>query len=164
MALQQEIERKFLVKSDEWRGKAPGVLFRQAYVARTQDRVVRVRVAGEKAYLTIKIRTGQQLGRSEFEYTIPFAEAQAMLDSFSPGEIIEKYRHTFEEGGSVWEVDEFQGANQGLIVAEIELESEEQEFSRPAWLGDEVSRISRYLNVELSQVPYCSWGAAERAE
>lgn len=162
MALQQEIERKFLVKNDGWRGKAPGVLYRQGYVARTQDRVVRVRVADGLGYLTIKVRNGHQLARSEFEYSIPFDEAQAMLNSLSPGEIIEKYRYTFEEGGVVWEVDEFQGANQGLIVAEVELESEEQEISSPDWLGEEVSRISRYLNVELAQAPYCSWGAANR--
>ena len=155
--LQQEIERKFLVTGDGWRGKAPGVLFRQGYIARTQDRVVRVRVAGEQGFLTIKIRSGQNLGRAEFEYAIPFAEAQAMLDSLSPGEIIEKYRYTFSELGSVWEVDEFQGANQGLIVAEIELDSEEQSFNRPDWLGEEVSRVSRYLNVELAQAPYCTW-------
>lgn len=154
---QQEIERKFLVTGDGWRGMAPAVLYRQGYIARTQDRVVRIRVAGDKGFLTVKIRSGQSLGRAEFEYAVPFDEAQAMLDSLSPGEIIEKNRYTFSELGHVWEVDEFLGANQGLIIAEIELECEDQPFERPAWVGDEVSRVSRYLNVELAQAPYCTW-------
>ena len=158
---QQEIERKFLVKGDGWRDMAEGVLFRQGYIARTQDRTVRVRVAGEKGYLTIKYR-GEGIARSEFEYDIPLEEAQALLDGLAPGEIIEKLRHTFEYEGSVWEVDEFLGANRGLIVAEIELESEDQPFVRPEWLGDEVSRISRYLNVELSRLPYTAWSREEK--
>ena len=157
MAFQQEIERKFLVVGDGWRGRAPGVLYRQGYIARTQDRVVRVRVAGDKGFLTVKIRSGTGLSRAEFEYAVPFEEAQAMLDSLAPGEIIEKRRYTFSEGGDVWEVDEFLGANQGLVVAEIELGSEDQSFTRPDWLGEEVSRVSRYLNVELAQAPYCTW-------
>lgn len=163
MALHEEIERKFLVAGDGWKGRAPGVLYRQGYVARTQDRVVRVRVAGDQGFLTIKIRSGQSLARAEYEYPIPFAEAQSMLDALSPGEVIEKRRYTFTERGSRWEVDEFLGANQGLIIAEIELESEEQPFERPDWLGKEVSRVSRYLNVELAQAPYCTWGGAARA-
>jgi len=158
MALQKEIERKFLVTGDGWRGRAPGILFRQGYMARTQDRVVRVRVAGDKGFLTIKIRSADRsLTRTEFEYAIPVEEARAMLDALSPGEVIEKYRHTFEQCGSVWEVDEFLGANQGLIIAEIELKSEDQCFVRPDWLGEEVSRVSRYLNVELAQLPYRAW-------
>ena len=153
---QQEIERKFLVKGDGWRGRAEGVLFRQGYIARTQDRTVRVRGAGPEGRLTIKYR-GEGLARSEFEYVIPLEEAQALLDGLDPGEIIEKKRFTFEENGDTWEVDEFMGANAGLIVAEIELESEEQEFIRPDWLGSEVSKMSRYLNVELSRLPYTAW-------
>lgn len=153
---QQEIERKFLVKSEGWRGRAEGVLFRQGYIARTQDRTVRVRVAGEKGTLTIKYR-GEGIARSEFEYRIPLDEAQALLDGLDPREVIEKTRFTFEENGDVWEVDEFMGANEGLVVAEIELESEEQAFVRPDWLGEEVSKISRYLNVELSKLPYTAW-------
>ena len=153
---QQEIERKFLVKGDGWRGRGEGVLFRQGYIARTQDRTVRIRVAGPKGTLTIKYR-GEGLARSEFEYDIPLEEAQALLDGLAPGEIIEKTRFTFEEKGSVWEVDEFMGANAGLIVAEIELESEDQSFEKPDWLGEEVSKVSRYLNVELSRLPYTAW-------
>ena len=153
---QQEIERKFLVKGDGWRGRAEGVLFRQGDIARTQDRTVRVRVAGEEGTLTIKYR-GEGIARSEFEYRIPLDEAQALLDGLDPGEVIEKMRFTFEQNGDVWEVDEFMGANEGLIVAEIELEFEEQAFVKPEWLGEEVSKVSRYLNVELSKLPYRAW-------
>ena len=158
---QQEIERKFLVKGDGWRGRGESELFRQGYIARTQDRTVRVRVAGSRGMLTIKYR-GEGIARSEFEYEIPLDEAQALLDGLAPGEIIEKMRHTLICDGSVWEVDEFMGANQGLVVAEIELESEDQPFVRPEWLGDEVSRISRYLNVELSRLPYTAWSREEK--
>lgn len=160
---QQEIERKFLVKNDGWRGRAEGVLFRQGYIARTQDRTVRVRVAGETGMLTIKYRD-EGLVRSEFEYRIPLEEAQALLDGLDTGEVIEKMRFTFEENGSVWEVDEFMGANEGLIVAEIELESEDQDFVRPDWLGAEVSKLSRYLNVELSKLPYTAWNISMKTE
>lgn len=160
---QQEIERKFLVTGDGWRGKGTSTLYRQGYIARTQDRTVRVRVAGDRGMLTIKYR-GEGIARSEFEYEIPLDEAQALLDGLAPGEIIEKMRHTFTCEGHVWEVDEFMGANQGLVVAEIELESEDQPFSRPEWLGDEVSRISRYLNVELSRLPYTAWSKEEKSE
>ena len=91
-----------------------------------------------------------------------YEEAQALLDGLAPGEIIEKLRHTFEYEGSVWEVDEFLGANRGLIVAEIELDAEDQAFSRPPWLGEEVSKVSRYLNVELSRLPYTAWNQEEK--
>jgi CYTH domain-containing protein len=159
---QQEIERKFLVKGDGWRGRAEGVLFRQGYIARTQDRTVRVRVAGAEGTLTIKYR-GEGIARSEFEYSIPLEEAQALLDGLDPGEVIEKMRFTFEQNGDVWEVDEFMGANEGLIVAEIELESEGQAFVKPEWLGEEVSKVSRYLNVELSKLPYKAWTEEQKA-
>ncbi len=156
--MKQEIERKFLVAGDGWRGQAEGTLIRQGYVARTRDRVVRVRVAGDQAFLTVKIRSNPDgLARSEFEYPIPLDEGAAMLDSLAPGEIIEKRRHAILFGGLLWEVDEFAGANQGLVVAEVELESEDQPFARPDWLGEEVSRVSRYLNVELAAHPYVGW-------
>ena len=157
----KEIERKFLVRGDGWRGKAEPVLYRQGYLARTADRVVRVRIAGDKGWLTVKIKSGD-IAREEFEYPVPLEDAQMMLDSLNAGEIIEKKRHTFEELGSVWEVDEFFGANKGLIVAEIELTSEDQPFEKPDWIGDEVSRLSRYLNVELSQHPYEGWKPEQR--
>ena len=157
----QEIEKKFLVKNDGWRGRASGVKYRQGYIARTNDRTVRVRVAGKKGILNIKYR-GTGISRNEFEYDIPLEEANALLNGLDPGEIIEKTRYTFEDSGNVWEVDEFEGANKGLIVAEIELSSEDQDFVHPDWLGDEVSKISRYLNVELSKLPYTSWTATQK--
>ena len=152
----KEIERKFLVKSSEWRGKTQGIAYRQGYIARTGDRTVRVRIAGERGILNIKYR-GKGIARHEFEYEIPLEEARALLDGLDPAEVIEKTRYTFEEYGNIWEVDEFEGSNRGLIVAEIELESEDQDFIRPIWLGEEVSKLSRYLNVELSKQPYTSW-------
>lgn len=154
--LQQEIERKFLVVGDSWRGRAEGVPFRQGYIARTSNRTVRIRLAGEKGILNIKFRSNG-IARREFEYEIPANEAAELLAGLPSEEIIEKTRYTFEQAGSTWEVDEFHGANEGLIIAEIELKSEDQTFARPDWLGDEVSHISKYLNSELSKAPYTSW-------
>ncbi len=159
--MHQEIERKFLVKSNEWKGKATPVLYRQGYIARTVDRVVRVRVAGEKGKLTIKVRTGE-ITRTEYEYEIPLVDANNLLNSLSPNEIIEKYRHTFEENGHTWEVDEFLGANLGLVVAEVELEAENEKICYPPWLGKEVSKISRFLNVQLVQQPYDTWKVQDK--
>ncbi len=158
---QTEIERKFLVLNDGWKGRAQGVAYRQGYVARTQNRTVRIRIAGGKGVLNIKFR-GEGIARSEFEYPVPLEEAEAMLASISPAEIIEKTRYTFEDCGSRWEVDEFHGANEGLVVAEIELGSERQEFKRPAWLGREISHVSRYFNAELSRQPYSRWSEEEK--
>jgi len=153
---QQEIERKFLVSGDGWKGRGKGVVFRQGYIARMNNRTVRVRLAGEKGVLNIKLRSGG-IARSEFEYEIPAHEAVELLKALPSEEIIEKTRYTFEQNGNIWEVDEFHGANEGLVIAEIELENEDQEFIRPEWLGDEVSHISKYLNSELSKTPYSSW-------
>jgi CYTH domain-containing protein len=154
-----EIERKFLVKNDGWRGKAEGVLFRQGYVARVRERVVRVRMAGDRGVLTIKIRPETGPGRTEYEYAIPPDEAEAILNSLSPSELVEKYRYTFPENGVTWEVDEFLGANQGLILAEVELQREDQPLLLPAWLGEEVSSVSKYFNLELAHKPYAGWRA-----
>ncbi len=159
--MHQEIERKFLVKNEEWKGKAKPVLYRQGYIARTVDRVVRVRIAGEKGKLTIKVRTGE-ITRTEYEYEIPFMDAENLLNSLAPAEIIEKYRYTFEENGHIWEVDEFLGANLGLVVAEVELSDENEKICYPAWLGKEVSKISRFLNVQLVQQPYETWKVQEK--
>ncbi|MBO4317946.1 MAG: CYTH domain-containing protein [Mailhella sp.] len=160
--MHQEIERKFLVKGNGWRGKAPGILYRQGYLARTADRVVRVRVAGDRGTITIKIKK-DGLRRDEFEYGIPLGDAMGLLDALSPGELIEKRRHTFEELGHTWEVDEFLGANEGLVVAEVELGSEDEDIALPEWTGEEVSRLSRYLNVELCANPYKAWRKDESA-
>ncbi len=154
--MNKEIERKFLVKNDGWRGKAEPVLYRQGYIARTVDRTVRIRVAGSEGFITIKIKVGP-ISRHEFEYPIPIDEANELLNSLDPAEIIEKYRCTFEECGHVWEIDEFIGANKGLIIAEVELSSEQEHINLPSWVGEEVSKLSKYLNVSLVQSPYSSW-------
>ena len=150
-----EIERKFLVKGRPWEGVAEGVAMRQGYLARSEASVVRVRVGGGKAWLTIKGPT-QGLSRLEFEYEIPVEEANSLLALCGDG-IVEKSRYRIEERGAVFELDVFEGRNSGLVVAEIELRDEEEAFFRPDWLGEEVSHDSRYRNSELSTCPYSSW-------
>ena len=151
-----EIERKFLVVGSAWR-QGPGVRFSQGYLNRDKDRTVRVRLAGEQAFLTIK---GRSVGatRAEFEYEIPLADGLALLP-LCERPLIEKIRRVIPHEGSTWEVDEFLGENAGLVVAEIELQSEDQAFARPEWLGEEVTSDSRYFNSSLSQHPYGRWGA-----
>jgi adenylate cyclase len=150
-----EIERKFLVKGDGWRGGA-GVLYRQGYLSRAPRCTVRARVAGGKAFLTVK---GESTGavRSEFEYPIPVADAEEMLATLSDGPVIEKHRYRIPQGELVWEVDEFLGANFGLVVAEIELPAADHPFEKPAWVGQEVTGDVRYYNSTLAQHPYTKW-------
>jgi CYTH domain-containing protein len=149
-----EIERKFLVTGQGWR-TGSGVRYTQGYLNRDPVRTVRVRVAGDTGWLTIKgLSTGAT--RVEFEYPIPLADALAML-ALCDGPLIDKTRHTFTHAGSVWEVDEFHGDNAGLVVAEIELTAEDQPFERPDWLGEEVTHDPRYFNSALAQRPYRSW-------
>jgi adenylate cyclase len=154
--LAQEIERKFMVVGDAWRGLAPGTSYRQGYLLTSTSRSVRVRAAGDKAYLTIK---GATVGatRLEFEYESPNDEANEMLDRLCDKPIIEKTRYCIPFGEFTWEVDEFHGANAGLIIAEIELESEEQAFDKPNWIGKEVTEDPRYYNANLAKRPYCDW-------
>lgn len=149
-----EIERKFLVAGEGWRQATP-TRISQGYLNRDADRTVRVRIAGQQGYLTIKGRA-QNLARPEFEYEIPVADAEQLL-KLCEGPVLQKHRHVIEHAGSRWEVDEFHGDNQGLIVAEIELESADQTFARPAWLHTEVTDDPRYLNSNLSRRPYRSW-------
>jgi adenylate cyclase len=152
-----EIERKFLVQGTDWKNDA-GVRYSQGYLNRDKARTVRVRVAGEQAFLTIKgISTGAT--RAEFEYPIPLADAQALL-ALCDGPCIEKTRYRLPVDGMVWEVDEFAGDNAGLVVAEIELQSEDQVFSRPHWLGPEVTHDARYFNSNLAAHPFSQWGDA----
>ena len=151
-----EIERKFLVQDDSWRSGAQGVLLRQGYLPTQGKGTVRVRVAGEKAYLTIKGPT-KGLVRSEFEYPIPLADATSLLASLCQEPLIEKYRYRIPVGDLVWEVDEFLGANQGLVVAEVELTSPDQPLNLPAWVGQEVSDDPRYRNSNLLQHPFTLW-------
>lgn len=151
----REIERKFLVKDDGWRGLAPGVAYRQGYLP-TSGATVRVRIAGERGYLTIKGPT-QGVGRAEYEYEVPLADAKELLDTLCARPQIEKLRHRIPVGQHVFEVDEFAGENQGLVIAEVELQSADEPFERPAWLGEEVSHDPRYFNSALAKRPYRSW-------
>lgn len=151
-----EIERKFLVNGDRWKSLGEGVLLRQGYLSSAPERVVRVRVEGESAMLTIK---GRSVGatRNEWEYPIPIADAQALLDGLCERPIIEKYRYRIAHDGMMWEVDEFLGENAGLVVAEIELASEDQAFAKPEWVGEEVTHDPRYFNANLLRHPFSTW-------
>lgn len=150
-----EIERKFLVSSDGWRS-APAVYFSQGYLSRAKERTVRVRIAGDEAFLTIKgISSGAS--RAEFEYAIPLQDARELL-GLCEQPLIEKYRRRIPFAGYVWEVDEFLGASEGLVVAEIELPSEDAPFTKPDWVGEEVTSDPRYFNSALSINPWRNWG------
>jgi adenylate cyclase len=152
----KEIERKFLVKGDAWRSLAKGTSYRQGYLNSAKERTVRIRTIDDKAYLTIK---GLTVGatRAEYEYEIPIAECNAMLDTLAEKPIIEKTRYKIPFAGFTWEIDEFFGDNAGLIVAEVELESEEQAFKKPEWVGEEVTGDPRYFNSNLIGHPYSRW-------
>lgn len=151
-----EIERKFLVRKDAWVPRNPGVLYTQGYLNSQKERVVRVRLEGTEAKLTIKgLTTG--LTRLEFEYDIPAADATEMLDALCERPIISKHRHVEMHGGLKWEIDVFHGDNEGLIVAEVELPAERVELTLPPWAGDEVSSDPRYFNANLIAHPYKTW-------
>ncbi len=152
----KEIERKFLIKDDSWRVNAKGKRYRQGYLNRAKERVVRIRTIDDKGSLTIKgMVTGAT--RAEFEYDIPADEAEAMLDDLCEKPLIEKNRYKIEYGGFIWEVDEFFEENEGLTVAEVELESEDQRFEKPAWIGEEVTGDPKYFNSNLIRHPYSKW-------
>ena len=150
-----EIERKFLVKEGAWR-EAKATRYRQGYLSTVKERTVRVRTINDKAYLTIK---GLTVGASrlEFEYEILVADAEEILDSLCEKPLIEKNRYKVDDGTLTWEVDEFFGENEGLIVAEVELQSEDQQFARPDWVTDEVTSDPRYYNANLIKKPYSRW-------
>ena len=149
-----EIERKFLISGRDWQMGEP-TLCRQGYLNLDKHRTVRIRVAGEKATLTVK---GITIGmtRAEYEYSIPLSDAMAML-KLCDGPLIEKRRWLISVGNMIWEIDEFRGDNQGLIVAEIELENESQSFELPGWVGKEVTDDDRYYNSSLSTNPFNTW-------
>lgn len=151
-----EIERKFLLAGDAWRELGEPVLLRQGYLSSNKDRVVRVRIEGDSGTMTIK---GRSVGatRGEWEYPIPLVDANELLDRLCEQPIIEKYRRRIPFAGNIWEVDEFLGANQGLMVAEVELGSEEQQFDKPDWIGEEVSDDPRYYNSSLIKHPFSTW-------
>jgi adenylate cyclase len=155
-AVGKETERKFLVASDAWRKGAAGTLYRQGYLSTHKERTVRVRVVGKKGYLTIKGET-QGATRDEYEYPIPVNDANHMLDALCEKPLIEKTRWTVRVEPHLWEIDEFHGDNQGLVVAEIELRSEDEPFAKPGWLGQEVTGDARYFNSHLVAHPFRTW-------
>lgn len=152
----QEIERKFLVKSDDWRREVKPLHTSQGYLCSAEQSTVRVRIMGEKAYLTVKGKN-KGLSRSEYEYEIPVDDAHEMLTTLCQQPYIEKNRYHVEYAGMTWEVDEFLKENQGLVVAEVELESEEQRVELPPWVAEDVSHDPKYLNVNLMKYPFSRW-------
>lgn len=157
-----EIERKFLVRSDRWRSSADaGRRFRQGYLPNDgASCAVRVRTAGDKAWLTVK-GYGDGVSRPEFEYPIPLGDAEQMLDTLCRRPLIEKTRHLVRHAGRTWEVDVFEGQNAGLVVAEIELTRADEPFELPPWAGRDVTLDPRYLNVNLVENPYSAWRSDE---
>ncbi|PKL50628.1 MAG: adenylate cyclase [Candidatus Riflebacteria bacterium HGW-Riflebacteria-2] len=152
----KEIERKYLVKDNEWKNLAKGTSYRQGYLSTVKERTVRVRTIDEKGFLTIKgITVGAS--RAEYEYEIPAADANAMLNNLCEKPLIEKNRYKIAHAGLTWEVDEFFGDNDGLVVAEVELTSEDQKIDLPAWIGSEVTSDTRYFNSNLTKNPYKNW-------
>ncbi len=151
-----EIERKYLVTGEGWLPGYESRAIRQGYLAFGPPASVRVRVSGNKAYLNIK-RSTLDISRDEFEYAIPVDEAEFMLKQLCVGRCVEKTRHLVRHAGLVWEVDVFEGATAGLVVAEVELEREDQRIELPAWVGREVSGDARYLNSSLAQRPFREW-------
>lgn len=152
-----EIERKFLLNSDAWRAAVTrSVPMSQGYLAADPQCSVRVRRQAEEAFLNIKSAT-LGIERLEFDYPIPLDDAETLLQQLCGGRTVVKTRHYVPSGRHTWEIDEFEGANSGLVVAEIELGSSDETFERPAWLGREVSDDKRYYNVCLLENPYSEW-------
>jgi len=151
-----EIERKFLLRDERWRPSSEGVLYRQGYLSVIAERSVRIRIAGGRAWLTVK---GESKGmtRHEFEYEIPRQDAIHMLDHLCLKPLIEKKRYRIEVEGLCWEIDEFFGENAGLMLAEVELDHPDQKISLPGWIGEEVTDDPRYYNVALVKKPFSTW-------
>lgn len=155
-----EVERKFLVVGDGWRSAVTSATrIVQGYLAQTDSATVRVRVKGERGFITIK-GPSQGISRSEFEYEVPRDDALAMLDAMAQGPVIDKVRHLVPVGGHTWEVDVFAGDNAPLVMAEVELSAPDEAFVRPDWAGQDVSDDPRYFNVNLARDPYSRWGGA----
>lgn len=152
----KEIERKFLVKGGGWRAEVRETArLRQGYLYADERIAIRVRTAGDTAYLTIKADNTAVM-RDEFEYEIPFADAEAML-TLCRGGLVDKTRHTLDRPGGHWTVDVFAGANDGLVLAEVELETDDAAFAMPDWAGEDVTADRRYRNAALSTTPFTSW-------
>ena len=153
-----EIERKYLVADPGVVGGRTGVRIAQGYLAVDPERTVRVRIAGPHAYLTVKgITSADGTSRDEFEYEIPFHDAEQMLDRVALKPCIEKTRYRVMVGATAWDIDVFGGANRGLVVAEVELPSRSTEVELPEWVGREVTGDPRYYNANLVRRPYSHW-------
>ena len=151
-----EIERKFLMKNESWRGLAPGVHYRQGYLSKGDGATLRIRTIEDQGFLTVKGPTSNG-SRLEFEYPIPLEDAVEMLAALATAPLVEKLRHKIEYQGFIWEVDEFLGENTGLIFAEIELNHPDQPFPLPPWIGREVTGDPRFYNSNLARIPYRLW-------
>ncbi len=152
-----EIERKFLVLNEDWRGIVESNMqIVQAYLATNEFSSTRIRIQNDKANINIKSAT-LGISRTEFEYAIPVDDAQLMIDELCVKPAIEKTRYIVKHMQHTWEIDVFSGDNEGLIVAEIELSSPDEAFEKPSWLGEEVSHDKRYYNVCLIENPYKTW-------
>lgn len=154
----QEIERKFLVNSDAFKNEAAKqTRITQGYLSSVPERTVRVRIKGEKGYITIKgIGNASGASRYEWEKEIPVTEVEELLKICEPG-VIDKTRYEVKSGEFTFEIDEFYGENQGLVVAEVELSAENDQFEKPQWLGEEVTGDVRYYNSMLMKNPYTKW-------
>jgi len=151
-----EIERRFLVTGSEWKEAARGIIYRQGYLYFQEYGVLRIRIAGATGFLTLKMLK-DDMSAYEYEYRIPLADAEDMLARLCTRPLVEKVRYHITFAGSKWEVDEFRGANAGLVIAEIELDREDQTIDMPPWVGLEVTGDRRYLNASLYRVPYTTW-------
>ena len=152
-----ELERKFLVVDDSWRDAVISeTRYKQGYLANQEKASVRVRIGGGKAYLNIKSAT-IGASRYEFEYEVPVTDAEDMLDHVASGPCIDKVRYEVRYGDHLWEVDLFHGDNEGLIVAEVELEAEDEPFELPVWAGEEVTGDPKYYNAMLVRHPFSQW-------
>ncbi len=152
----QEIERKFLTKSDAWRSQARGRFYRQGYLSTAKERTVRIRTIKNEGYITVK-GIAKGAARAEYEYEIPVTDANEMLDTLCEQPIIEKMRYEIEHNELIWVVDEFDGVNKGLILVEVELSDENQKIALPDWVGAEVTGDPNYFNSNLTRNPYLKW-------
>lgn len=155
--MKKEIEHKFLVISDEWRSSViQSIPIKQGYIYTGPPLAVRIRIEPNKCHLNLKkLITATE--RDEYEYPIPHEDAEDLLEKFRTGCIIEKIRHIVMYAGKRWEIDEFLGENEGLLIAEIELQNKDEEIVLPPWLGENVSSDTRYLNTSLAINPYVKW-------
>ena len=158
-----EIERKFLVKNLKFLDGVEGVRYSQGYIPTNGNPGLRVRIAGERAFITLKSDVSPDGVRHEFEYDVPIGDAEEMIDLFCRKPLIEKIRYKLRFKDLLWEIDVFEGDNEGLIIAEVELEDKDQKVELPEWVGEEVTAYPRYCNSRLATNPYCNWTNGTKA-